>query len=107
MREQYFLKYRGLKRENKQLKEEIKDLNDVLASREELFIRERNVKNNWRDLKEENEQLKQELKIYRKIANCHNCDYHYYDWYDDYDEFEVCEKGNDVANGICEYWKEL
>ena len=58
-------------------------------------------------LKQENEQLKQELKIYRKVANCSNCRYHSYDWFDDGDEFEVCDKGNDVTDGICEEWEEL
>ena len=60
-----------------------------------------------RELKNENEQLKEELKIYRRIANCDNCHYHNYDWYDDGDEFEVCEKGNDMSNRICKYWREL
>lgn len=59
------------------------------------------------ELNNENEQLKQELKIYRKIANCGNCSYHNYDWYDDGDEFEVCEKGNDMSDDICEEWREL
>ena len=60
-------------------------------------------------LKKENEQLKEKLKIYHKIANCTNCNYHDYDWFDDgsYDEFEVCRKGNDVTEGICEEWREL
>ena len=55
----------------------------------------------------ENEQLKKELKIYRKVASCSNCHYHNYDWFDDGDEFEVCDKGNDVTDGICEEWEEL
>ena len=55
----------------------------------------------------ENELLKEELKIYRRIANCSNCYYHNYDWFDDGDEFEVCDKGNDVSNRICENWEEL
>lgn len=55
----------------------------------------------------ENEQLKKELAIYRKVASCGNCKYHNYDWYDDGDEFEVCDKGNDVTDGICEDWEEL
>lgn len=56
---------------------------------------------------EENEQLKKELRIYRKVASCSNCNYHNYDWFDDGDEFEVCDKGNDVTEGICEDWREL
>jgi len=53
------------------------------------------------------EQLKQVLMIYRKVAYCGNCNYHNYDWYDDGDEFEVCEKGNDMSDYICEEWREL
>lgn len=87
--------------ENKQLKKD----------REELFIRERDTKNDWRELKQENEQLKKELKVYRKIASCSNCRYHNYDWdiNDGYggEEYEVCDKGNDVTDGICEDWEEL
>ena len=55
----------------------------------------------------ENEELKSELRIYRKLVSCDNCKYHNYDWYDDGDEFEVCDKGNDVIDGICEDWEEL
>lgn len=58
-------------------------------------------------LHDENEQLKQELKIYRKIANCSNCHHHDYDWFDDGDEFEVCEKGNDISDRICEDWRKF
>jgi len=58
-------------------------------------------------LNDENEQLKKELRIYRKVASCSNCHYHNYDWFDDGDEFEVCDKGNDVTEGICEKWEEL
>ena len=58
-------------------------------------------------LEEENEQLKKELQIYRKVASCSNCRYHNYDWFDDGDEFEVCDKGNDVTDMICEEWEEL
>ena len=42
----------NLERENEQLKQQ----------REELFIRERDTKNEWRELKQENEQLKQEIE---------------------------------------------
>lgn len=60
-----------------------------------------------RELNKENEELKSELKIYRNIANCGNCHYHNYNWYDDGDEFEVCDKGNDMSDYICEDWGEL
>ena len=53
-----------------------------------------------------NELLK-ELKVYRNIARCSNCKYHNYDWFDDGDEFEVCDKGNDVTEGICKDWEEI
>ena len=59
------------------------------------------------ELADENEQLKQELAIYRKLISCSNCKYHNYDWYDDGDEFEVCDKGNDVTDGICKDWEEI
>ena len=58
-------------------------------------------------LEEENEKLRKELRVYRKVASCSNCNYHNYDWFDDGDEFEVCDKGNDVTEGICEEWREL
>lgn len=45
-----------LNNENEQLKKD----------REELFIRERDTKNNWRELKQENEQLKKALWCIRK-----------------------------------------
>ena len=60
-------------------------------------------------LNDENEQLKKELQIYHKLASCNNCDYHDYDEFENsdgsYDEFEVCRKGNDVTERICENWK--
>ncbi len=59
------------------------------------------------ELHEENKELKRELQTYRKVAGCFNCHYHNYDWFDDGDEFEVCDKGNDVTEGICEKWEEL
>lgn len=59
------------------------------------------------DLKREKSDLKEELRVYRQVANCHNCEYHDYDWFDDGDEFEVCRKGNDVTEGICKDWEEL
>ena len=75
---------------------------------------EKNVRiciNKLNELADENEQLKKELKIYHKVANCSNCAYHNYDWYvdDGYggEEFEVCDKGNDMSDRICEDWEEL
>lgn len=60
---------------------------------------------------EENKRLKSELRIYRKVASCSNCEYHNYKWNvdDGYggDEYEVCDKGNDVSEGICEEWEGL
>ena len=57
---------------------------------------------------DENEQLKNELRIYRKLANCSNCQYHNYDTlFSGDDEYEVCDKGNDVTDGICKDWMEL
>ena len=59
------------------------------------------------ELNDENEQLKQELKVYRKIASCSNCHYHDYDTlFGGDDEYEICEKGNDVTDGICNEWRE-
>lgn len=56
----------------------------------------------------ENEELKSELKIYRKLANCGNCQYHDYDTlFGGDEEYEVCNKGNDVTDGICKDWREL
>lgn len=63
--------------------------------------------NELNELSDENEQLKQELTIYRKLVSCSNCKYHNYDWYDDGDEFEVCDKGNDVTEGICKEWEKF
>jgi len=64
-----------------------------------------------KELEKENEQLKKELKVYHKVARCSNCKYHNYDWDidDGYggEEYEVCDKGNDVTEGICEDWEEL
>lgn len=62
------------------------------------------------ELHKENKELKQELKIYRKIASCSNCEYQNYDWFDDGDEFEICERGNNeqqIEYHICEDWREL
>ncbi|WP_458456509.1 hypothetical protein [Methanobrevibacter sp.] len=62
-------------------------------------------------LNKENEQLKFELSIYRYVAYCGNCKYHNYEWdvndgYRGY-EYEVCDKGNNVSDGICEEWEML
>ena len=86
-----------LEEENEQLKSRISVYDKSLKSLQE--ITDRKLK--------ENEQLKQELVIYRKVASCSNCKYYNYDWYDDGDEFEVCDKGNDVTDRICEEWEEL
>lgn len=69
------------------------------------------------ELHDENEQLKQsqarmlrELLIYRRIANCSNCEYQNYDWFEDGDEFEICEKGNNnqqIEYHICKEWREF
>lgn len=67
----------NLNDENEQLKKEIisiekradkvYDENEQLKKqREELFIRERDTKNDWRELKQENEQLKKENNELRK-----------------------------------------
>ena len=58
-------------------------------------------------LKREKNDLNEELRVYRQVANCRNCEHHDYDWFDDGDEFEVCRKGNDVTEGICKDWEEL
>jgi len=60
-----------------------------------------------KEVEKENEQLTKELKIYRKLASCKNCEHHSYDWFDDGDEFEVCDKGNNVTEGICKDWEEI
>lgn len=58
-------------------------------------------------LADENEQLKSILKIYHKVANCRNCHYHDYDTlFGGYDDYEICNKGNDVSDGICSEWRE-
>ena len=83
--------------ENKQLKQEVENLKDVNAQ----------CCNDYSHYRRENEQLKQELKVYRKIASCSNCHYHDYDTlFGGDDEYEICEKGNDVTDGICNEWRE-
>ena len=49
---------------------ELAEKNEQLKKqREELFIRERDTKNDWRELKQENESLKEENKFLRnKVA---------------------------------------
>ena len=59
------------------------------------------------EFQKENEQLKRTLRTYRKVANCRNCDYHDYDCREDGDDFEVCNRKNDMEDGICEDWREL
>ena len=65
------------------------------------------VVNRLNELNDENQDLWKIIRIYRKLATCHNCDYHDCDWYDEGDEFEVCEKGNDMSYMICSEWEEL
>lgn len=100
-----------LKKENEQLKQSYKEFEDECQSTFNAMSRKQDdlYRKNFK-LKEENEQLKQELKIYRKVANCSNCEYQNYDWYDDGDEFEICERGNNeqqIEYHICEEWREL
>lgn len=78
----------------------------IIDKKKEIRTLEEYV-NYLNELDEENKGLKQELKIYRKVASCSNCHYHNYDWFDDGDEFEVCDRGNDVTEGICKEWEEL
>ena len=59
------------------------------------------------ELNDKNKQLKQTLRTYRKVANCRNCDYHDYDCRVEGDDFEVCDRGNDMSDYICEDWREL
>ena len=80
------------------------DENEQLKQKVDFY---KHFQKDARELEKENEELKSELKIYRKIANCGNCEYHNYDWYDDGDEFEVCDKRNDMWYRICEDWREL
>ena len=72
---------------------------------------EKNVQiciNKMNTLADENEQLKNELRVYRKLANCSNCQYHNYDTlFGGEEEYEICDKGNDVTDGICKDWREL
>ena len=65
------------------------------------------VLNQLNKLHKENQELKKELQTYHKVVGCFNCYYHNYDWYDDGDEFEVCDRGNDITEGICKEWEEL
>lgn len=93
-----------LSEENEQLKKTNQRLNDELqnvTSLESLKIGENTT------LQRENKRLKSILRIYRKVANCQNCDYHDYDCYSDGDDFEVCEKGHDMSYSICKDWRKL
>ena len=93
-----YWKYKQLKDENEGLKDRIDNYNDAFKKLQDLTERKIN----------ENEQLKNELRIYRKLANCSNCQYHNYDTlFGGDDEYEVCDKGNDVTDGICKDWREL
>ena len=95
---------------------ELNDENEQLKNMvRHNYVEHKRCVNNYvdkiKEVEKENEQLKSELKIYRNVANCGNCKYHDYDWdiNDGYggDEYEVCDKGNDVTEGICEDWEEL
>lgn len=97
----------------------LNDMNEQLQIRcdaqyETLQLLKREIKKKTEYLNKsnvENEELLNELRVYRKIANCYNCNHHDYDEFanDDgsYDEYEVCRKGNDVILGICEDYKRL
>lgn len=85
----------------------LNDLHDENEQLKTLVDFYKDFQKDARELSKENEELKSELKIYRKIASCSNCDYHNYNWFDDGDEFEVCDKGNDMSDYICEDWREL
>ena len=111
------------RKENKQLKEDVKYFNETYSAQEygldiETHVQLSSPIPSRKELLKENEQLQlrlkfclNKLKVYRKIASCGNCQYHDYDWDidDGYggEEYEVCEKGNDVTDGICEDWEEL
>lgn len=115
----------GMKYKNDNSKESVDLLNELYRKNQDneamiefLSIENTQIKDEVKtrtriqhQLEEENEQLKKELKVYRKVASCSNCKYHNYDWDidDGYggDEYEVCDKGNDVTEGICEDWREL
>lgn len=94
---------------NKRLEEKIQRERTSFMKTHERWSKE--AENKIKELAEDNEKLKKELKVYRKIASCSNCRYHDYDW-DINDgcggeEYEVCDKGNDVTDGICEGWEEF
>ena len=61
----------GLDKKNQQLKKENEQLKQ---DRIEMFIRERDTKNEWRKLKEENEQLKKELDSFEQLHFIDMCD---------------------------------
>ena len=79
----------------------LNEQNIELQYLQDRFLKEMDMK------RVENEQLKSVLKIYRKVANCRNCYYHDYDTlFGGYDDYEICNKGNDVSDGICSEWRE-
>lgn len=111
-KKEYFLsKWSIAHTENIQLRQKNEELKSEYSEQciQLDFLKDENQ--HMRDLVNENEQLKEELKVYRKVASCSNCKYHNYDWDidDGYggEEYEVCDKGNDITEGICEEWEEL
>ena len=103
--------YIGVSEENEQLKQKYEKLKYVHSLLHDECLdaeyERDSLKKDVNSLGEEREQLKKELRIYRKLASCENCGHHDYDWFDDGDEFEVCKKGNDMADRICEDWWEF
>ena len=105
--ELFIKKMNELNNENKSFKAEIEQLkkcyNNVLNEMDTLAeVNDKTYK--------ENKELKEELRIYRQVANCHNCVYLDYNWFDDGDEFEICKKGNNEQQmyyHICKDWREL
>ena len=98
--------------ENEQLKSEYKvlhtqyqDLRKFVENNFDEHLTQEKLNRQIIKLSDENKELKRELQTYRKVVGCFNCHYHNYDWYDDGDEFEVCDKGNDVTEGICKEWE--
>lgn len=112
--EDYLKLGKSLKKENEQLKSEYKvlhtqyhDLKKFVENNFDEYLTQKKLNRQIVKLSDENKELKRELQTYRKLVGCFNCRYHNYDWFDDGDEFEVCDKGNDVTDGICKDWEEI